>query len=34
MNEECKATMASNLLVVLFGKQSVSPVVNTETLYS
>ncbi len=34
LDEERKATMVSNLLVVLCGEQSVSPVVNTGTLYN
>ncbi len=34
LDEERKATMVSNLLVVLCGEQSVSPVVNTGTLYT
>ncbi len=33
LDEERKATMVSNLLVVLCGEQSVTPVVNTGTLY-
>jgi len=34
LDEERKAAMVSNLLVVLCGERSVSPVVNTGTLYS
>ncbi len=34
LDEERKAAMVSNLLVVLCGEQSVSPVVNTGTLYN
>ena len=34
LDEERKATMVSNLLVVLCGEQAVSPVVNTGTLYT
>ncbi len=34
LDEERKATMVSNLLVVLCGEQSVSPVVNAGTLYN
>ncbi len=34
LDEERKATMVSNLLVLLCGEQSVSPVVNTGTLYN
>lgn len=34
LDEERKATMVSNLLVVLCGEQSVSPVVNTGTLHN
>ena len=33
LDEERKAAMVSNLLVVLCGDRSVSPVVNTGTLY-
>ena len=33
LDEEHRATMVSNLLVVLCGEQAVSPVVNTGTLY-
>jgi hypothetical protein len=34
LDEERKAVMVSNLLVVLCGESKVSPVVNTGTLYS
>jgi hypothetical protein len=34
LDEERKAAMVSNLLVVLCGESEVSPVVNTGTLYS
>jgi hypothetical protein len=34
LDEERKAAMVSNLLVVLCGEKSVSPVVNTGTLYN
>jgi regulator of protease activity HflC (stomatin/prohibitin superfamily) len=34
LDEERKATMASNLMVVLCSDQPASPVVNTGTLYS
>ena len=34
MDEERKAAMVSNLLVVLCGDKEVSPVVNTGTLYT
>ena len=34
MDEERKAAMVSNLLVVLCGESEVSPVVNTGTLYN
>ena len=34
MDEERKAAMVSNLLVVLCGDKEVSPVVNTGTLYN
>jgi hypothetical protein len=33
LDEERKAAMVSNLLVVLCGDRSVSPIVNTGTLY-
>jgi hypothetical protein len=33
LDEERKAAMVSNLLVVLCGHESVHPVVNTGTLY-
>jgi len=33
LDEERKAAMVSNLLVVLCGDRSVNPVVNTGTLY-
>ena len=34
LDEERKAAMVSNLLVVLCGDRSVSPVVNAGTLYN
>ena len=34
LDEERKATMVSNLLVVLCGESEVTPVVNTGTLYN
>jgi hypothetical protein len=34
LDDERKAAMVSNLLVVLCGESEVSPVVNTGTLYS
>ena len=34
LDEERKAAMVSNLLVVLCGDQEVHPVVNTGTIYS
>jgi len=34
LDEERKAAMMSNLIVVLCGDQPASPVVNTGTLYS
>jgi uncharacterized membrane protein (Fun14 family) len=34
LDEERKAAMVSNLLVVLCGEKSVSPVVNAGTLYN
>jgi hypothetical protein len=34
MDEERKAAMVSNLLVVLGGESEVTPVVNTGTLYT
>ena len=34
MDEERKAAMVSNLLVVLCGESEVTPVVNTGTLYT
>ena len=34
LDEERKAAMVSNLMVVLCGDQPASPVVNTGTLYS
>jgi hypothetical protein len=34
LDEERKAAMVSNLMVVLFGDQPTSPVVNTGSLYS
>ncbi len=34
LDEERKATMVSNLLVVLCGEQAAQPVVNAGTLYS
>ena len=34
LDEERKATMVSNLLVVLCGESQVQPVVNAGTLYS
>ena len=34
LDEERKAAMVSNLLVVLCGERSATPVVNTGTLYS
>lgn len=34
MDEERKAAMVSNLLVVLCGETEVTPVVNTGTLYT
>jgi hypothetical protein len=34
LDEERKASMVSNLLVVLCGDKNVSPVVNTGTLYN
>ena len=34
LDEERKAAMVSNLLVVLCGDRNVSPVVNTGTLYN
>ena len=34
LDEERKASMVSNLMVVLCGEQPPSPVVNTGTLYS
>jgi hypothetical protein len=34
LDEERKAAMVSNLLVVLCGDRNVQPVVNTGTLYS
>jgi hypothetical protein len=34
LDEERKAAMVSNLLVVLCGEKSVSPVLNTGTLYN
>ena len=34
LDEERKASMVSNLLVVLCGDRNVSPVVNTGTLYN
>ena len=34
LDEERKASMVSNLLVVLCGESEVHPVVNTGTLYS
>jgi hypothetical protein len=34
LDEERKAAMVSNLLVVLCGDKSASPVVNTGTLYN
>jgi len=34
LDEERKAAMVSNLLVVLCGEAEVSPVVNTGTLYN
>ncbi|MFM7726744.1 MAG: SPFH domain-containing protein, partial [Flavobacteriales bacterium] len=34
LDEERKAAMVSNLLVVLCGDKHVSPVVNTGTLYN
>ncbi len=33
-NDERKAAMVSNLMVVLCGDRSVQPVVNTRTLYT
>jgi hypothetical protein len=33
LDEERKAAMVSNLLVVLCGDHSVSPVINTGTIY-
>jgi hypothetical protein len=33
-NEERKAAMVSNLLVVLCGERGTQPIVNTGTLYS
>jgi hypothetical protein len=34
LDEERKAAMVSNLLVVLCGESEVTPVINTGTLYS
>jgi len=34
LDEERKAAMVSNLLVVLCGERSATPVVNTGTLYN
>jgi hypothetical protein len=34
LDEERKASMVSNLLVVLCGETEASPVINTGTLYS
>jgi hypothetical protein len=34
LDEERKATMVSNLLVVLCGEESAKPVVNTGSLYN
>ena len=34
LDEERKAAMVSNLLVVLCGTEEASPVINTGTLYS
>jgi hypothetical protein len=34
LDEERKAAMVSNLLVVLCGEKSVSPIVNAGTLYN
>jgi hypothetical protein len=34
LDEERKAAMVSNLLVVLCGEAEVSPVINTGTLYT
>jgi hypothetical protein len=34
LDEERKAAMVSNLLVVLCGESAVTPVVNTGTLYN
>jgi hypothetical protein len=34
LDEERKAAMVSNLLVVLCGEESVQPVVNTGSLYT
>ena len=34
LDEERKAAMVSNLLVVLCGEKSVSPVINAGTLYN
>ncbi|MOA53747.1 hypothetical protein D3C78_1772520 [compost metagenome] len=34
LDEERKAAMVSNLLVVLCAEKSVSPIVNTGTLYN
>ena len=34
MDEERKAAMVSNLLVVLCGESEVTPIVNTGTLYN
>jgi hypothetical protein len=34
MDEERKAAMVSNLLVVLCGETEVAPVINTGTLYN
>jgi hypothetical protein len=34
LDEERKASMVSNLLVVLCGESEVNPIINTGTLYS